>query len=109
MIDLDGSFVFSNVTSIKVPESELISILNYYPNPTIEKLNVEFFIKKSRTGTAKIINSFGQIVLEKNMEWEKGENLIYFDVEQIDAGFYFILLEVDELYTKQIPIVIQRN
>lgn len=95
MIDLDGTFTYSEVVYIKMNFED---ILNVYPNPIrSDELSLTLtqqFHNKSALFTITDIR--GRIVYQQNHEMEPGTNKIILQVSDIPIGTYFIHVDNNE-------------
>ena len=64
------------------------ALFNIYPNPAENTLNVLFAEENMESGSVSIYNTFGQIVLEKNISGNK--KLIQIDISKLPMGNYFV-------------------
>jgi len=102
MIDNDGSFEYSKVISILVPNEVAFSFLKVFPNPVKEKFTTTYFSLRNQSTTVKIINQNGQVLLEKPMNLQSGTHQFELSVEQLSAGNYFLLMD-GSFKVQQIP------
>lgn len=107
MIDLNGEFKYSKVVVVEVKSDEF-QIHKIFPNPAQKILNVDILAKKNEAGSATIFNATGQIVLEKKINLNAGENSITFDMEELENGIYFITFDFN-FPSQRIPFLIQKE
>ncbi|MEE2930946.1 MAG: M43 family zinc metalloprotease [Bacteroidota bacterium] len=90
------TFCIGNVTSIQDINSDMINI---YPNPTFNNLYLnENKLFKNSSIFAKVFNSMGQLVLEKN--WGDRNPI---SLAQYEDGLYLIQVETkNKIYSKRI-------
>ena len=103
-----GGFIDSNMyystncnnscsLSVGVKEQKEQADVNIYPNPTSGQLSIS--LKESKSGSLRVLNSLGQVVLKEEFKATKELNI------SLDgpSGLYFIQVEVDgELFTKKV-------
>lgn len=66
--------------------------INLYPNPATHTVTVNF---ESNTATAKlqVLNTVGQVVIEKQLRGANGSYEEQLDVSKLNTGIYFLLIE----------------
>ncbi len=69
-----------------------IKPLELYPNPTNDKLNVEFEIRKASDVNIKIHNLLGQTVFNENKTFSSGQRKFQVDVSALETGIYILEL-----------------
>jgi hypothetical protein len=76
---------------------QMSSAANFaFPNPNNGNFNLNFISENHTNGTIIVSDVLGQTILQRNLEFEMGENEIPFNVEGIQPGIYFITLKTDE-------------
>ncbi|MGB1931760.1 MAG: Omp28-related outer membrane protein [Flavobacteriales bacterium] len=93
-----------SATSITEANTSIESI-DIYPNPTIDKLNVEFEVKKVSKVNFKLYNLLGQNVLSHHMTFSAGHSKQQLDVSGFVSGIYFLELQNDKYSTTHKIIV----
>jgi hypothetical protein len=90
VVDLDGSFSYSNIINIPVSETVVNNFTRVYPNPTGGLLNVE--IQSTEPFDTKIIvyDVLGKKLEDKASSLNKGINTIQFNFSQLANGSYVI-------------------
>ena len=88
LIDLDGTFEYSDVLSIEFDNNNVVSI---YPNPTSERLNVDLTDFNISTGTVqlRLYNNSGSVVMVKEVNENSTESL---DLTTLPAATYSIIV-----------------
>ncbi|MCK5823196.1 MAG: S8 family peptidase [Bacteroidales bacterium] len=67
-----------------------------YPNPTNENTEIEFYSSKNGPTELKIINSIGNTIFIKRINYTKtGKNIIKIKTSEISNGIYFIKLKTE--------------
>jgi hypothetical protein len=84
MVDLDGSFKYSNI--IKISDENGPKLFTVFPNPSVGKLNIESNNINLAASTYKITNIIGETVKTGNSAIEE------IDVNNLAAGVYMITL-----------------
>lgn len=77
----------TGVKDIAAPE---IGILNVYPNPANNELNVEFISRYQLTGTVEVLGVNGKVVLSQSVDMSVGTNKSVLDVHRLSAGAYLV-------------------
>ncbi len=84
MVDLDGSYKYSNI--IKISDDNGPKVFTVFPNPSVGKLNIESNNINLAASTYKITNIIGETVKTGNSAIEE------IDVHNLAAGVYMITL-----------------
>ncbi|MBN8668356.1 MAG: T9SS type A sorting domain-containing protein [Chitinophagales bacterium] len=88
-VDIDGTFTYSNVVTIKVNATVIKA--STYPNPFTNGVQVDI---KAETNQSVIINLYdlnGKVVKQLNAELRKGSNSVAVnDLKNIPAGMYLL-------------------
>ncbi len=86
-VDEDGKFDYSYIRSINFGDGYAISLS---PNPVAEGSAVALNIQSENEAelTISIFNALGQLVLQKQMGIENGENQLQVDISQLSKGVY---------------------
>ncbi|HEX8331389.1 MAG TPA: T9SS type A sorting domain-containing protein, partial [Segetibacter sp.] len=84
--DKDGASKFSSVRLVTVGKS---LIVNVYPNPVKDKLNVSLNSSGSKPANLKLINTFGQVVHQQQLS-----GTVQIDMTKYAAGMY--VLQIDD-------------
>jgi hypothetical protein len=106
MVDLDGSFEYSNTISInKVGDN---SKFQTYPNPTTEVINIEFeVLSESDIVEIYVIDQLGKSTIQRlfTQELERGSYLEKFNLN-LSSGQYIIQLNIgNNVEQKSIQII----
>jgi hypothetical protein len=67
--------------------------VRFYPNPTRDKIYIEFYSPISHPATIELIDSSGKEVQSINIEVTKGQNQIELDLNREVPGVYFLRLK----------------
>lgn len=70
--------------------------INLNPNPTSRFLNLNFK-SEGEKGKLKVINTSGQIILEKNIFSQNGIFQDQFDVSRLNNGVYILLVQDEKI------------
>jgi len=90
--DYDGQFAYSDIISFASCQPDNFEML-VANNPVINSMNV--LISSSDTQVARLYvkDMLGRNIIEKDVNLDKGENSLWFDVSTIRSGIYIIGLE----------------
>jgi len=83
MGDLEGDFNLSS-------QSDLVSKVKIYPNPSSDVLNIDFDAKKEGDAVMEIVNFRGEIVIIKDVHLLQGTNRLNHQITDLPTGNYFI-------------------
>ena len=91
MIDKDGKFTYSKIVSINI--NNMVASVKLFPNPASSVLNVQLLSNASSNANIKIVDTYGKTVLQKTLIGNVATTS--FNIEQLSAGIYFVMLEQD--------------
>lgn len=88
-IDQDGLATYSPIVALKSTDTEKLSVKGF-PNPVKDHFQLEIQNQNDGWIEIRVRNIQGQLV-KKDHLWVAGKqvNLIKFDLEQLEAGYYF--------------------
>ena len=89
-------------------ENSYEEILNVYPNPSVEKVNIDLKIlePESRNIEYKIVNLFGEIVFRESVKADSGNYLQTFSTDKLIPGIYILsAISGCESYNKKIVVL----
>lgn len=89
-IDLDGSYTYSDIVQIDLPEAGVA--FNVYPNPVEGQLNIRFSSTASIGTQIRLLNQYGQTMFHQALEATATNTVI--PVANFPQGMY--LLEVQQ-------------
>jgi hypothetical protein len=90
VVDLDGTFSYSNVINIPVGEAVVNNFTRVYPNPTGGLLNVEIQSTETYDTKVTVYDVVGKKVLDRVSNLNKGLNTLQFDFSQLANGSYIL-------------------
>ena len=90
IIDLDGTFTYSNVINIPINTVTNNSFVQVYPNPTKGILNIDVQSTSAYDINMITFDVLGKKVLEKSMNVVKGLNTLSIDYSTIAKGTYIL-------------------
>jgi formylglycine-generating enzyme required for sulfatase activity len=101
--DADGSFTFTDITSVEVEGESLptgYAISNNYPNPFNPTTRIGITLPNAGKVRIDIYNLLGQKVMkEKERHFNAGYNYIDLELNGFPNGFYIARITIDEKYT----------
>jgi hypothetical protein len=86
MVDNNGKYVWSNITTVKTNGSAKATTVTVYPNPTADFVNVNMNAE-TEAGQISIVDAFGKTV---QTEMNQMNSSVQFDVRNLENGVYFI-------------------
>ncbi len=94
MIDLDGSFEYSN-TILLQRETDFFEMAVVFPNPTKDNLNVHLEIDDNETGELEysIFDVLGKKYYSNILTYQQGRISFSLDTSHLPPGIYTILLD----------------
>ena len=84
--------MMGSATSITEPTTSIESI-DIYPNPTIDKVNIEFEVKKVSKINFKLYNLLDQNVISHQKMFSAGHSKHQLDVSGFVSGIYFLEMQ----------------
>lgn len=96
LLDIDGSFDYSNEIELDAAPSQFVLYQNY-PNPFNPSTKIDFSIPKAAKINLRVYNPLGEMVKELINEFlEPGTYQTIFDASGSASGLYIYKLQVDE-------------
>ena len=89
LIDLDGSFKYSDVVNVKRSKAKYL-VNGVYPSPTQSTFTIDMIAENDGKATVSVINLVGRTVLSSNMSFNYGANKLEVDISNLPAGTYLI-------------------
>lgn len=98
---LIGGFIYySKIRTVSVNKN--INKWSLYPNPTVSGVNIQFAKNSGSNYKIEFINSFGQLIFQKNYSIDKASSLNIDWPEKPAAGIYFLRVTDLNSHTAQI-------
>jgi hypothetical protein len=92
MVDIDGSFTYSKLLSVKI-SNETKSVQSY-PNPFSQSASIAFQLPVRSFTTLKVYNAMGvEVSTLMNKQLEAGNYTVAFDGASLPAGLYMYTLK----------------
>jgi len=92
VIRKDGSSYFSSPRLVHFDFD--FERVNVFPNPTADLIYVDLSVFVGKKGTVEIVNQFGQIVMQRDLE-EITLEPEFFDVKKLASGIYNVVVKVE--------------
>ncbi|WP_306641793.1 T9SS type A sorting domain-containing protein [Sanyastnella coralliicola] len=95
--DFESDQAVANVnTVVSVEESEVLTSLNVYPNPSNGLVNINFGTANAANVTVEVVNLLGAKVMTFDLgTLQAGEQRIQRDLSALEAGMYLINITAD--------------
>jgi hypothetical protein len=90
MIDLDGTFKYSNTINIPISEAITNGFAGVYPNPTGGELNVDIQSVGLYDTKVSVYDVLGKTIFEKPVTIVRGMNKLQFNFNQFAKGTYIL-------------------
>jgi hypothetical protein len=90
MIDLDGTFKYSNTINIPISEAITNGFIGVYPNPTGGELNVDIQSVGLYDTYVSVYDVLGKTIFEKPVTIVRGMNKLQFNFNQFAKGTYIL-------------------
>ena len=91
IIDKDGKYSFSKIIALKINGNNTNEHFNVYPNPFYSDIKIELMGTRKENGIIRFITFEGKEVLRRNVEVEKGTNIIVLkDLNYLPRGNYIL-------------------
>ena len=69
------------------------------PNPIVSEARVNLYSTQNESATLKLVNSFGRVVMEENLDLQIGENYLTLNLSnQQNTGIYLLIVEMGDDY-----------
>ena len=106
--DLTCKNTSSNVRTRKtIVESEALSALNAYPNPTSGKLRITFNSDRTAKYSLKVVNIIGSLIIDDSISAFEGYNMKEINLENTAKGIYFISVQTEGAEAKTMRIIVE--
>lgn len=102
MVDLDGSFEYSDIISVEFSDKEA-QILNVYPNPADDQLTVDLILDEP--STLRVLDLNGKVVIEQSLNSDNQLISSQLDVSNLPAGQYILIIISSNNLMKELFIV----
>jgi uncharacterized protein YuzB (UPF0349 family) len=96
----------SIINSINDKNSFVSSVVNVFPNPSHDKLNINFLSKFVHQGNIRLTDMNGREVFKENINQSTGQNLSI-PVYQYPKGIYMLVVEGDGMVTQRVKVILE--
>ncbi|HLP56873.1 MAG TPA: T9SS type A sorting domain-containing protein [Fluviicola sp.] len=93
-VDIDGDYYYTPIIAIESSSEEPLTVHQVYPNPTKEKLYVEFSLQKSEHAVIAITDISGKVIHRIDVDCATS-NVVEFNSKQWLPGMYLIRITTD--------------
>jgi len=109
MVDNDGLFAYSDVSTVTTDCASGVSISNVFPNPVGNANPSIRFTSSINEAAAKlmIMDALSRTVAQQDIEITEGTNLINLDIADLNGGTYYIFLTGNHWQTGVVKFVKQ--
>jgi hypothetical protein len=106
IFDNDGKYAYSKIIAIKINGSISVEKFNVFPNPFVTDIKVALTSQSDVNATFRIISFEGKEVLRRNIDVQKGDNIVVMkDFGTLPKGNY--ILEVTTATDKFIKKIVK--
>src|SRR5690554_2995263 len=77
-----------------INDNEIINYFNVYPNPADHIANVSFTVQGNQQANVTLVNMMGQNIQSNVIQASEGENLVMLNTENVEAGVYFVKVNI---------------
>jgi photosystem II stability/assembly factor-like uncharacterized protein len=96
----DNRITYSSIKTV-IFEGLKNNNFKIYPNPTSDRLNIEFIAERPQTVELELMNVNGQIVYSYKLDGTEGNNRLFFNTSQFPAGLYTLKIKQDKVVSVQ--------
>jgi len=90
-LELDTNFVVSTINNNTIENNLTLEV---YPNPTKSQTTINFEIEKLSKVIINVVDVLGRSIYTNNTTLSKGKHLAILNVENYDAGIYYINTQI---------------
>jgi hypothetical protein len=88
-VDIDNKSTLSNVVSVRLNNNGNSS-LQLFPNPATAAFTITIQADREKDYTLLLVNTIGIVVETKKVHCNKGDNTLYWNIDQLPAGIYIL-------------------
>ena len=93
--DNNGGYIYSAVVKVSTDAKPQVS-LNVYPNPVVDKININISSPKNATAMVVIADALGRVLYSQQKQIIKGANVLSIEkFNHFTKGFYSVSVNVD--------------
>ena len=82
----------AEVEPMVIEDQQAIAITSAFPNPTADKLNLQFTTAENANTTIQVIDITGRVIISNNYAAIEGINTVVLDFAPLATGYYTVLL-----------------
>lgn len=82
----------AEVEPMVIEDQQAIAITSAFPNPTSEKLNLQFTTAENANTTIQVIDITGRVIMSNNYAAIEGINTVVLDFAPLATGYYTVML-----------------
>lgn len=86
----DDDYLLNDTIMIRVENPEIKEMVNFYPNPFIDQLNIDINVETSLNVRITLTNTSGKQVYSENHELTEGENNIQVNSRNLSPSLYIL-------------------
>ncbi|HQW84972.1 MAG TPA: carboxylesterase family protein [Ferruginibacter sp.] len=90
IVDLDGTYSYSDVIRINTPVKDMLLITQTYPNPVHDFINIELQSGKNQQIAISVFDFTGKQILTKTIQLKKGINITNIPMQQVATGIFMV-------------------
>jgi hypothetical protein len=88
MVDMDGTFNYSNTIALEIKQSETTYV--FFPNPTSDVVSYQFTAESNESLYMEVINTLGQVVISQTKAARVGTNSVPLNMSELAPGAYTV-------------------
>lgn len=104
VFDKDANVYVTKTIALRLNSMEMIKQFTVYPNPFVSNVKMQLYSDKDEMSTIKIYNIAGQVVVNRSVELQTGDNIVVLkDLESLAKGTYTVEIQTqNSTQTKRI-------
>jgi Pregnancy-associated plasma protein-A/Secretion system C-terminal sorting domain/Fibronectin type III domain/Bacterial pre-peptidase C-terminal domain len=80
------------VQPMVIEDTQAVAITSAFPNPTADKLNVQFATNENVNATIQVIDVTGRVIMSQNYAAIEGLNTVVLDFMSLATGYYNVVV-----------------
>jgi hypothetical protein len=103
MIDLDGSFLYSDIVEATIGLESGLLIGEFYPNPTTDISSLDIVMKEGSNMSVRVFNLQGQQLQSYYYDLQPGYNRLEVNLDGYTRGVYYIAINIEgQSYSRKV-------
>ena len=94
------------VSLVEGPADKNSGIIQVYPNPVKEILNLELMLNRSSRVSMEMLTLAGTSILSREVELKPGTNSVSIDVSILPPGYYILKISEDGIFTEARRVIV---